>query len=236
MTTVILFVFGAIVGSFLNVVGTRYNSGITLGGRSFCPKCGHSLRWYELVPLLSFLIQGGRCVRCRAKISYQYPLVEIFTGLVFVTVPPVYLPVFCIYIAILVYDLRHKIIPDALVYAATLLAIVTRIVVGGSLLDWLAGPILFIFFALVWLVTQGRAVGFGDAKLSLSSGILLGAAVGFSGVIMGFWIGAVVGVGLMLFSRKKITMKSEVPFAPFLIVGAWLALIFNLDLLHVTLF
>ena len=101
MTTVISFVFGTIIGSFLNVVALRWDKK-DFGGRSRCPYCKKTLRWYELIPLASFLIQMGRCRNCQTKISYQYPLVEIFTGLIFVTLPLWVLPVFCIYIVIVV--------------------------------------------------------------------------------------------------------------------------------------
>ncbi len=245
MTKVILFVFGAIIGSFLNVVALRLNTGLTLRGRSACATCGETLRWWELVPILSYVFLRGRCVRCHSAVSPQYPLVELGTALIFITVPYFYIPVFCLYIVITVYDLRHKIIPDSLVYASILLGLIVPLfIVHYSLFDWLAGPILFTAFAGLWLFTKGRAIGFGDAKLALSIGLLLGAAGGYSAIILAFWIGAAFGVSMILFRQlspllrnsKKITMKTEIPFAPFLILGAWLALILNLDLLHVSLF
>lgn len=245
MTMVIFFVLGAIIGSFLNVVALRYNSGLSLGGRSSCASCSKTLCWWELVPILSFLFLRGKCSSCQTKISWQYPVVELWTGLIFTTVPYIFLPVFCLYIVITIYDLRHKIIPDGLVYASIILSLLIPLfIIHYSLLDWFAGPILFAFFASIWLVSRGRAMGFGDAKLSLSVGLLLGAAVGFSAIILAFWLGALSGITLLSWSRlnpllrgvKKITMKSEIPFAPFIIVGAWLALILHLDLLHVSLF
>lgn len=233
---VILFVLGLIVGSFLNVVGLRLNSGISLGGRSSCHSCGKTLKWYELIPIFSFIFLRGRCKDCHARISPQYPLIELWTGLIFMTVPYIAISVFCIYVAITIYDVRHKIIPDSLVYIAIFLSIAVRSMSGGSDLDWLAGPILFLFFALVWLLSSGRAMGFGDAKLALSIGLLLGAPLGFSAIILAFWIGAAVGMILLLKRAKDITMKSELPFAPFMILGAWLSIILGLDLLHVSLF
>jgi len=254
MTAVILFVLGAIIGSFLNVVALRWdekNSRPTgrfrsfgrVGGRSKCSHCSNTLRWFNLIPVLSFLFQRGKCRNCGAKISYEYPIIEILTGLIFVTVPVWMLPVFCIYIVILIYDFYYKIIPDELVYAAILLSVVSRWLSVGSTLDWLAGPILFTFFGSIWLLSQGRVMGFGDAKLGLSIGLLLGATQGFSAIILAFWIGA-LGSLLYLFlnkvgflkNAKELTMKSEVPFAPFIIIGAWLTLLFNLNLFHVTLF
>ncbi len=253
MTVVILFVFGAIVGSFLNVLGLRLHSGLSLGGRSSCPNCRHQLSWYELIPILSFLLLRGRCSTCRSKISPQYFLAELLTGFLFVSLYWVYgltpyflllTSVFFLYFSIVIYDIRHQIIPDSLVYLSILLSLTTYYLLPTTFLDILAGPILFAFFASIWLLSRGRAIGFGDAKLALSIGLLLGAAIGFSAVMLSFWIGAVYGLGLMgtthlyplLSGGKKITMKSELPFAPFLVLGAWISIIFNLDLLHVSLF
>lgn len=117
------------------------------------------------------------------------------------------------------------------------------------MLDFLIGPILFIFFGLIWFITRGRAMGLGDAKLSLAIGLLLGAPMGLSAFVLAFWIGSVFAISLMLLARlmkksdksflgraKKLTIKSEIPFAPFLVLGAWASLIFHFDLLHVLAF
>jgi leader peptidase (prepilin peptidase)/N-methyltransferase len=244
MASVILFVFGAVVGSFLNVFALRYNSGLSLGGRSACAHCGRKLAWFELVPILSYLFLGGRCRHCRTKISLQYPLVELCTAVLFVMLPAALLPTFCLYVAIVVYDARHKIIPDGLVYASIVFAVLTALAVGGyALVDWLAGPVIFLFFGALWLVSKGRAIGFGDAKLGLSIGLLLGAAQGFSAVICAFWIGAAYGLLLLVIRRSdttirggaRVTLKSEVPFAPFLVLGSAVAAFLKLDLFHVSI-
>ncbi|MES2214152.1 MAG: prepilin peptidase [Patescibacteria group bacterium] len=255
--TIILFVFGILIGSFLNVLGLRWNSGRGIGGRSFCVVCEKSLHWWELVPVISFVGLRGKCSTCKTKISWQYPLVELWTGLIFATLAQVFDPtlgvtgllsyllslaVFCIYIVLVIYDIRHKILPDELVYAAAIIALLLRFLIGGSVLDWLSGLILFGFFALIWVLSRGRAMGFGDAKLAVSIGLLLGAPAGFSSLALAFWVGSVVTLSAMLISRsstlfrgaKGLTMKSEIPFAPFLVIGAWLALILHLDLFHVT--
>jgi prepilin signal peptidase PulO-like enzyme (type II secretory pathway) len=253
MTIVILFVFGLIIGSFLNVVALRYNSGLTLSGRSRCPSCGRTLRALELVPVLSFLLSRARCRSCQSRISLQYPLVELWTGLVFATVfdptlgslaNALLLAVFSVYIAITIYDAKHQIIPDGMVFASAILAFAFRVQAGGGAGDYLAGPAIALFFAAIWLASKGRAMGFGDAKLALSIGLLLGLETGISATVLSFWIGAAFGLALMIFSRinplsgerKRITIKSAIPFAPFLVLGAWLALIFKLDLLHVSIF
>jgi len=257
MASAISFVSGLIIGSFLNVVGLRWNSGSSLSGRSKCPHCSKKLVWYELVPVLSFLFLRGRCSGCHTKISFQYPLIELFSGLVFLSLYVVYgfsiyyllsTIVFSLYIVILIYDFHHKIIPDSLVYSAIIVALFFRITTYHFLptpyyWDFLAGPIIFLFFALIWLFSWGRAMGFGDAKLGLSIGLLLGARTGFSAIVLAFWIGAGIMLLIMLFSRffglfnrgKKLTMKSEIPFAPFMLLGAWISLIYELNLLHLVL-
>ena len=225
------------------MVALRWNSGLSLGGRSSCPSCGKVLRWWELAPLLSFLLLRGRCRRCQARIPYQYLLIELWTGLFFAPLPFLMAPVFSLYTVILIYDFRHKIIPDALVYPSVALALLAALAGGPySLLDWLAGPILAIFLGGLWLITRGRAIGLGDAKLALSIGLLLGAAQGFSALVVAFWMGALVGILLIVKSAfnpllsggKKITMKSELPLAPFLVFGAWLSLVLHLNLLYVS--
>ena len=236
MSVVILFVLGTLVGSFLNVVGTRWGSGRTILGRSSCPHCNKTLKWWELVPIFSFLIQKGRCRSCGKKISYQYPIIEIFTGLIFATVPVWTLPIFCIYVVILIYDFHHKIIPDPLVYTAIALSLIYALLNLRTyeLIDLLAGLIIFLFFAAIWLLSRGRAMGFGDAKLGLSIGLLLGAAQGLSAIILAFWIGAVYSLAYIFIKNDKgLTMKSEVPFAPFIIIGAWVSIVFHINLLHV---
>lgn len=235
MASVILFVFGAVAGSFLNVAALRYRSGLSLGGRSSCGRCGHSLKWFELVPILSFVFLRGRCLSCKTKISWQYPLVEAWAGALFVTVSLITLPVFCLYVIITVYDLRHKVIPDPLSYAAAAMAGLLAFASHSfGTLDWLAGPLMAAFLGAIWLFSRGRALGLGDAKLALSIGLLLGAAQGFSALIIAFWAGAAWGIGLLLMRRRNITIKSELPFAPFLVLGTWAAAMLHPDLLHVT--
>jgi prepilin signal peptidase PulO-like enzyme (type II secretory pathway) len=264
-----MFAVGIVVGSFLNVVGLRWNSGLTLGGRSFCPSCRQELKWWELIPVASFIFLRGHCRRCHASISWQYPVIEIWTGAFFASFFYVISPttiaslinyivltiVFCIYTVILVYDFRHKIIPDKLVYPAIFLSLLYALAsyvvapLTYSFADLVAGPVIFIFFASIWFFSSGRAMGFGDAKLGLSVGLLLGGALGFSAIVLAFWIGTASALIYMLIQRlalragasnplltgdKRLTMKSEVPFGPFIILASFLSIILELNLLHVT--
>lgn len=267
-----VFLLGASIGSFLNVVALRYNSGLSLGGRSHCFSCNTTLYWYELIPAVSFLCLRGRCGRCKSALSLQYPLVELLTGLIFLLIwnhesilcNQGFLPVrcvlttayFCIVFSILtviaVYDMRHKIIPDGLVFSFILLALgrlfftvpFLELMHFPGLWNLLAGPLLFLPFFSLWFISGGRWMGLGDAKLALGIGWLLPLTQGIAAIILAFWMGALVSVSLLLVGRfqraprgkaglslwaKRLTMKSEIPFAPFLIASTLLVFLSGVD-------
>lgn len=258
----IVFIFGTIIGSFLNVVILRYNTGVSFfSGRSFCTSCGKKLFWYELVPVISFFVLRGKCAGCRSKISWQYPLVEIATGLLFLVTSYTlhvtsfdahfllttfyYFIIWSILIIISVYDVRHKIIPDLLVFLFAGIALVHFVLVTGLgnifhapySWDLWAGPLFAFPFAALWFFSQGRWMGLGDAKLALGIGWFLGLIKGGTAIVLGFWIGAVVGlllVGAHRFSIGKrfnihYGLQSEIPFGPFLILGTIIAFFFNIN-------
>ncbi|MBI5126162.1 MAG: prepilin peptidase [Candidatus Taylorbacteria bacterium] len=245
-------IFGLIIGSFLNVVILRYNSSKGIGGRSQCFSCAKKLEWYELLPLVSFVFLRGRCRSCRSDISYQYPMVETATAVLFVllyySIEPFTLPAMlyfvihaiaaAILIVIFVYDLRHKIIPDSLSFTLMAVSFIGLFVGGESLLhlpqliDFLSGIIFFAVFGGLWFVSKGRWIGFGDAKLVVSLGWLAGLVFGVSGIFMAFWLGAVFSVIYLVILKKKRTIRNvEVPFAPYLILGMYIAWFGHLDFL-----
>jgi len=255
LLTVIFFVFGLTIGSFLNVVILRLNTGKSFKGRSACMSCRNQLRFYELVPVLSFLGLGGRCRNCKTKISIQYPLVELATGIIFATFflkfqdifffdtssfifsYAYYVMMFSLLLIIAVYDLKHKIISDVLVFVLGAFSFLGLFFFSSfgfyphipSILQFLSGFLIAAPFALLWLVSSGRWMGFGDAKLAIGLGWLLGFSLALSGVMIAFWIGALLGLSLIIFT-KKYGLKSEIPFAPYLILGMFLAFIFELHL------
>lgn len=255
LTLIFSFILGAIIGSFLNVVSLRFRTGVGIGGRSKCMSCSKELKWYELVPLLSFLVQKGMCRKCKGKISWQYPLVEFISGLLFVmvflTFPPlgymqtvvtfVQLVLACFLVVLVVYDIKHKILPDALVYSFDLLALISLFVGGESwwhMPGWdslLAGPLLSLPFALIWLISKGNWMGLGDAKLVLGLGWMLGINAGINAVILAFWIGAVISVGWLFYTYKKFKPKTEIPFGPYLVLGMYIVLIFGVNVIDIDL-
>ena len=251
LVLVILFIFGSIIGSFLNVVILRFNTGKTVNGRSACMSCGKKLSWYELFPIFSYLFLLGVCSKCKTKISPQYPLVEAVTGFLFVfifmNVIPVttieyfwtifYLIMSCLLIVIAVYDIRHKIIPDPFVYTFALLAFVGLFI---GKMDWfvvpswsalLAGPLLALPFALIWLIAKGTWMGLGDAKLVLGLGWILGLGAGANAIILSFWIAAFISIAWLLITKHTIRPRTEIPFGPYLIIGFYVVFFYKIQVI-----
>lgn len=230
---------GVIAGSFINALAFRFNTGKGMGGRSRCMHCGHTLNGWDLVPIFSFILLRGRCRYCGVRLSYQYPLVEAAAGLlavlVFLTHWPdpwasgYWLAVWMTLLFIVVYDLRHMVIPwSASVFLMALALSPLILNPETSLSAILSGPLLAAPLFFISLVSRGRWMGWGDSGLALSLGWLLGPTAGLTALILAFWIGAAVGIALMLLKRRY-TMKSEVPFAPFLACGACVAYFFHVD-------
>lgn len=243
------FILGTLIGSFLNVVALRYNTGMTLNGRSKCFSCGKNLHWHELIPIFSFVFQKGKCKKCKGKISWQYPLIELIAGILFAMIfyvfPPLtvemsfttlfYVFITCLLLIITVYDVRHKVIPDALVYTFSIISLARLFIASDlsiiipPLSAILAGPILALPFALMFLFSNGTWMGLGDAKLVLGIGWTLGLFSGVSAIILAFWIGAVVSVIWMYIVFRKIKSRYEIPFGPYLILGMYLVLLFGIQ-------
>ncbi len=259
-------ILGTIVGSFLNVVILRYGTGKSVGGRSGCMSCGQQLRGIDMIPIVSWLALRGRCRKCKCKISSQYPLVELATGILFAILFKYSLGytvitsiasaifvwnaiIFSILIVIFVYDWRHKIIPDGLVFtfiAMSLAQTLYHLPISFwnqtlPMLNLFAGPIIAAPFLLIWIFSSGRLIGFGDLKLMLGIGWYLGFIHGVTAIFLAFWTGALFAFALMLINRlkglpKNITMKSEIPFGPFLILGIFIEFIWALDVLGLKFF
>lgn len=257
----IIFILGAIIGSFLNVVIYRFHTGKSLSGRSHCLSCGKELSWYHLFPLLSYLLLRGRCGYCGAAFTPRYFVVELLTATLFSLVVLSFtdvveigllLLVMALLVLTLVYDLRHMIIPNEFVFWIFVLALLRE----GYHVMYLAlpwqealGNVLWplsgaMFFFCLWYFSEGRWIGFGDVKLVVPLGIVVGAAGVFSMIVLSFWIGAVISiilVGLqkltkggkptLRFLGVPLTMKSAVPFAPFLILGCLVVLFAQIDVI-----
>lgn len=250
MVSFVLFLSGISIGSFLNVLIDRLPNGEdVIFGRSRCDYCGKTLRWFELIPLFSYMIQRGRCVRCHKHLSMQYPLVEAATGALFVCVYRfwgIFLPydvyfwyrllgafaVFSSAIVITVADFKYQIIPDSMLVALAVLGggLLLPMSMQETLIHVAVGLAAGILFYFLWACTRGRGMGFGDVKLSAVLGLVLGYPKTIIALYAAFLTGAFYGVILMI--QKKAGMKSKVPFGPFLLFGAVVSLLWTNQILH----
>jgi len=251
LISVFVFVLGLCIGSFLNCYIYRLESEKSLKGRSFCPHCKHSLSWKDLFPVFSWLFLGGKCRYCHKKISAQYPLVELATGILFLLIFKFLIfnfsnnflisqflnLAFLFYIAsaliiIFIYDLKHYLIPDKVLFPAIAVALLFRLLENLYLMPnyLLAVLIGSGFFLAIFLISKGRAMGFGDVKLAILMGILLGWPNILVALFLAFFLGAIIGLILMIFKGKG--LKSEIPFGPFLITGTFIALFWGQQLVN----
>jgi len=231
-----LFVLGAIVASFMGVVVARLYTGQSfLSGRSRCDACDASLSPQALVPVISFLVSRGRARCCGARVSLVAPFTETLLGALFVlaylalgltSALPFMLVALSLLLALVLYDLAHQILPSPLLYsfvAASALAGYQSAPTLAAFCSTLAVALLIAMsLAAIHVFSRGRAMGLADAPLAFGLSLLAGQAA-FPGFIFSFWIGAVIGIALLLQRPEGSRMGGEVPFAPFLAAGFLLA-------------
>jgi len=242
----LIFICGLIIGSFLNCLIYRLSVEETMRGRSYCPNCKHTLSWVDLVPVFSYLSLKGKCKYCHKKISAQYPILEVITGLIFVLVFNYKFPalvnfeitnltdlIFLLYIAsslivIFVYDLKYYLIPDKVLFPAIIVALLYHFNYNYFLASFIATA----FFLFIFLVSRGKWMGFGDVKLAILLGFILGFPNILVGLFLAFLFGAIIGLALMYLNIGKIGLKSEIPFGPFLIAGTAVALFWGNEIVY----
>lgn len=255
IVSLFIFILGLMVGSFLNVVICRLETGEgVIAGRSHCPHCKKTLKWFDLIPLSSFVFLKGKCRYCQQKISWQYPIVELATALSFLLIFNFKFPIFnqflisnfqflnilnflflifvsCVLIIIFVYDLKHFIIPDKIIFPAILISSVFILYTKYFILNtFFAAFLASGFFLAIVFLTRGKGMGMGDVKFAFLMGLILGWPNILLALFIAFMFGAVVGLAL-IFSKKK-TLKSEVPFGPFLCIGTFLTLFYSEQIIN----
>ena len=262
--------FGLLVGSFLNVVLLRFGFEESTRPRSHCQSCHHILHWYELIPLLSYLWVRGHCRHCGSRFSLQYPAVELTVGALFAAVAFFSLPIstaaglfsfgalllfWAVFVLLVVYDVRHTLVPTSFAWLLVGSALLVRLAEvflrtpGDVLIDaLLGGALLAGFLGLIVLLTRGKGMGAGDIYIGLALGILFGVGRGIEVITLAFWVGAAVGIlllitprvlhavrrALVLSPRSRVhrsgeahswfKMKSEIAFVPFLFIAALLGM------------
>jgi leader peptidase (prepilin peptidase) / N-methyltransferase len=236
------FLFGTMIGSFLNVLIWRLPREETMEGRSQCPHCRHHLVWHDLVPVFSILFQRGKCKYCHKPISLRYPLIEVLTGIIFAVALWLFpvsdlatgimlAKIFCVVaicIVVFVVDLEHYLILNKVVYPGIVLMAVFALLLHGILPALFGAAIAFIPFWLLWFASRGKWMGFGDVKFAAFMGLALGVKGVIVALFLSFVIGAIVGVGLILISKKQ--LGSRIPFGTFLSAATIVAILWGNEL------
>ena len=230
--------FGAVIGSFLNVVIYRLPLGQSLmHPPSRCRACGYSLRWFDNIPMVSWAWLRGRCRRCRVSVSWQYPVVELVTAILFVVVAwqtPVgpllasRLLLVCVLIVLFGIDLEHQILPNSITLPGIVVGLLFSLVNPPG---WLAcligaavgGGILYAIALGYYMWRREEGMGMGDVKMLAMIGAFLGWKAVLLTLVLGSFSGAIIGV--LLLSLQKGDMKFALPFGTFLALGALAAML-----------
>jgi len=257
MISIYLFIFGLATGSFLNVLIDRLPKEQSIMGRSHCDFCKHKLNGVDLFPVLSFIFLGGKCRYCRRKISWQYPLIEILTGISYVLIFNFqfkilnqfsifnfefliqlvrfvsYLGLVSSLIVIFFADVKYQIIPDSMQVIFFIFSLFIHIfslkyfwnLEFGIWNFLISGVVVMLPILILYWLTKGRGMGFGDVKLAFVIGFSLGLKAGLLTLYGGFILGAIIGLILIIFKLKR--LKSKIAFGPFLILGMIIILIWQ---------
>jgi len=246
MGPIVSIVFGAMIGSFLNVCISRLPKGesIVFPG-SHCPKCGKPIRFYDNIPVISFILLRGRCRSCRTPISFQYPLVEAVTALASLTLFArfgaslsylIYFSFVASLIVVTVIDLYHQIIPDVISLPGIAVGLLSATVnpflsfFDSFLGALLGGGTLFVIAGLYQWLFKREGMGGGDVKLLAMIGAFLGWKAVVLTILLGSFAGSVIGVGIILLKGRD--FRYAIPFGPFLSLGAVLSLFYGEALLR----
>ncbi|MEK9129806.1 MAG: prepilin peptidase [Patescibacteria group bacterium] len=241
-----VFIFGLIIGSFLNALIWRMHTKKSMLERSCCPKCKHVLGIKDLIPLISFFWRKGRCHYCQEKISWQYPLVEFFTGIFFcfiflrnfeinsLSFNSIILFRDLFFISVLeiifVYDLKYGYILDRVTLPAITVGLILNLIFG---IQWqnliLAIAVGGGFFLVQFLISKGKWIGGGDIRMGALMGVFLGWPQILVALFFSYILGAIIGVMLIFLKKKE--MKSEIAFGTFLAIGALISLFFGEQIL-----
>lgn len=243
---VLIFLFGLCIGSFLNVCIYRIpESKSIVSPGSMCPGCGYPVKFYDNIPLLSFIILRGKCRKCNALISWRYPVVELLTGFFALSLflkfgTSLETPIYFVFIATLMVitfiDIDHRIIPDlislpGIVFFFIASLTIPTISIKDSVIGILiGGGILFIIAELYFRITGKEGMGGGDVKLLA----MMGALIGWQGVLFTIFasslIGTIIGIMLMVIQGKN--LKLAIPFGPFLSIGAVIYVFFGNEFIN----
>jgi leader peptidase (prepilin peptidase)/N-methyltransferase len=247
------FVLGCCIGSFLNVCIWRMPRGESVvTAPSHCPHCNHDIAWYENLPLVSWLVLRGKCSACRSPITFRYFFVELLTGILFFAlfykvidnsqplgIFPVYLGMAMLIITTVFIDYEHCIIPDKTTYPAMVLGIAAALIfpetwhaphwttagIAAVLSMIISGTFMALFAMIGKMVFKVEVLGWGDVKYIAAVGACLGIPCAFATLLFGSIAGALTGIGMVILRRGS--LKTAIPFGPYLATGTLLWMFFG---------
>ncbi len=239
------FIYGAAIGSFVQVVVTRLNVAPVMKSRSKCLSCGEALRVSDLIPVFSYIFLKGKCRYCKVPFGRDALFIELGFGMIFlflyhfilVWAAPVAFAVWLAYYTLVfislgviaLYDYKHSYVPVAFLALFSFLSLVMlgiRYAYEPGVTTLLGPLVVALPFLLIWLVTQGRALGFGDVLLYMAVGAFFGIEQGLAVLLISIWLGALVGVLIYVDRKRKKIPGTAIPFVPF-IVSAFLIVLFT---------
>lgn len=247
---IIIFIFGTVIGSFLNVLIYRLPIGLDFVKiNSMCTTCKHRLTWYDLFPLFSWIFLGGKCRYCKAKISPRYPIVEALNGVLYVliyfficggnaieglslTLLGYMIVASCLIVTAFI-DFEHQIIPDSMwisIFVGGILIVLDSVIKGEFTKELIITKIIGLFavsglFFLIGVISKGRAMGGGDVKLMAAAGFVLGWKAVIISLFLGAFCGVLFAIGRKIVSKKE--MRGVIPFGPFLSIGIMISAFFG---------
>lgn len=236
------FIFGTCLGSFYNVLGMRLPNGESIiKPKSHCPKCNHKLKWFELIPILSFIIQKGKCNSCKTKLSLFYPLIEFSTGLLFLISYHSFgfsldliiaLTLVSLFMIVIVSDLSYLIIPDSFIIVPSIIIFVIKIIQLGfvnSIIQVLFGILSFVLMYLIMLLGnklfKKESLGGADIKLMFLIGLTLDPMLSILVIFLASIIALPVSIFLLIKNKEHV-----IPFGPFLVLGLLIVYFAKLDM------
>ena len=247
-----IFILGLIIGSFINCLLWRLHEEESILGRSYCPRCKKQIAWYDNIPVLSFLFLRGKCRKCKQKISFQYPLVELITGVLFSLVFYLNFQIsnfefifndskfiiqlardlffVSVMIVVFIYDLKWYMILDKITLPSIIIIYFLNIYLGY---DWkillFSGLIGGGFFLIQFIISKGRWIGGGDIRLGFLMGVMFSWPLVLLAIFIGYLIGSFISIILVLISRKR--WNSKVPLGIFLTASSFITLIWGKQIL-----
>ena len=254
---ILTFFFGAAVGSFINVLIDRTILGLNwVSGRSHCDYCHKTLAWFDMIPILSFMVNRGKSRCCKRPLTYRYPIVEALVGSLFVwwlavgfwffklvSAPLIVLqPLFwlltgVILLILFLADLFYGVVLMGVVWCGYVITILYRVILSiygayqlsDFAINLLSSSLIFLFFWILNKLTKGKGMAEGDMYVAFYIGLVLGWPRSIVAMFLSFVIGAIVGV--LLIATKIRSRKDTVPFVPFMIIGAIIALLWGKQLI-----